>query len=168
DNIFYTVPMEYIVKLQQQDTWDNYPNETNETDLHIPRNGARSVGINAFNMTIWEDEAEAQILDELGQGIDAPLKRTVGGRIVKSGVHRPPSKLIYGSMSTRLVSSRRKKGKKKERKGRKTEVQETVERKEESVVEPRRGKVEADLSHALSAADARAGECSSGSSETTE
>ncbi|KAK4999598.1 hypothetical protein LTR66_001379 [Elasticomyces elasticus] len=168
DNIFYTVPMEYIVKLQQQETWDKDPNDMSETDLHIPRNGARSVGINAFNMTISEDEAEVQILDELGQGIDAPLKRTVGGRIVKSGVHRPPSKLIYGSMSTRLVSSRRKKSKRKERKGRKTEVQETVERKEESVVEPRRGKVEPKPTHASSVADTRAGDCSSRSSETTE
>lgn len=75
---FYTVPMDYITKLQQSATWE--PGAFDEDDLDagkalmIPRDGAQAISVPVFDMVVWEDEATNPVSDE-AEGLRTPFRR---------------------------------------------------------------------------------------------
>ena len=75
---FYTIPMDYIAKMQQQSTWDQDHSGSDWKVFHIPRNGAKSVSVPYFDMTVWKDEATDRISD-VGLRTATPFKRVPTG-----------------------------------------------------------------------------------------
>ncbi|KAL9080046.1 MAG: hypothetical protein Q9157_001130 [Trypethelium eluteriae] len=85
-DIHWTIPMEYITRIQQASTWDS-ADPSDPAVFFIPRTGARSVSLCALDMTMWEDEAKAEIVDETVESLTAPLRRLLSGNIVKASSH---------------------------------------------------------------------------------
>jgi hypothetical protein len=84
---YYTIPMDWVAYVQQQETWDSVVEGWDDGDdeserveskvFHIPRNGAKAVSVPYFDMTQWEDEAEQRAKKESGLGRkkrNVPLK----------------------------------------------------------------------------------------------
>lgn len=93
DNILYTVPMDYVARIQQQETWDQDYSKADPTVFHIPRNGTRSTELNGTNLMIWEDEKDADISDKI-DGKDTTFHRMDDGQIVRNlSNNRRPVKL---------------------------------------------------------------------------
>ena len=83
DNILYTLPMEYITKIQQKETWAEDLNNPDSKVLCVPRTGGRSIEINGTNLMVWEDEKDADISDHI-DGKDTAFHRMDDGQIVKN------------------------------------------------------------------------------------
>lgn len=82
---FWTVPMDYAAKMQQKSEWEKHEDGK---WLRIPRDGATAVRVPYFDMTVWKDEAEDPISDDM-EGRLTPFRRTKDGRIEKR-VKSPP------------------------------------------------------------------------------
>jgi hypothetical protein len=72
--MYFTIPMDWVAFVQQQESWDAVVEKWDKSDgesglkiFHIPRNGAKAVSVPYFDMTQWEDEADQQKIDE-GKG----------------------------------------------------------------------------------------------------
>ncbi|GAB7339101.1 hypothetical protein MBLNU457_5753t1 [Dothideomycetes sp. NU457] len=104
-NEYFTISMDYISRIQQQTFWDQTLHQSDPKALHIPRDGARAIGICALNMDIWDDEAEVKCVDALidPNARDAAFRRTFDGRIIKNGrtgqTKRPNTREMYGTAS---------------------------------------------------------------------
>ncbi|KAJ4347609.1 hypothetical protein N0V95_005255 [Ascochyta clinopodiicola] len=83
ENVLYALPMDYILKLQQDDTWQQDFGETGADVFFVPRNGSRSVEVNGANLMMWEDENEADISDHI-DGKETEWKRMDDGSIAKN------------------------------------------------------------------------------------
>ncbi|KAJ4296531.1 hypothetical protein N0V90_006576 [Kalmusia sp. IMI 367209] len=83
DNVLYTLPMDYITKLQQKETWERDYSDTGPDVFHVPRTGCRSIEINGINLMVWEDEKDADISDDIDQ-LDTMFKRKDDGSIIKN------------------------------------------------------------------------------------
>jgi hypothetical protein len=83
DNVLYTLPMDYITKIQQKETWEQEFNSTNTSVFHVPRTGCRSIEVNGTNLMVWEDEKDADISDHV-DGKDTTFHRMDDGQIVKN------------------------------------------------------------------------------------
>jgi hypothetical protein len=83
DNILYALPMDYILKLQQKETWDQDFSESGSDIFFVPRTGGRSYEINGTNLMIWEDESDADISDHI-DGQDTEWQRMDDGSIAKN------------------------------------------------------------------------------------
>ncbi|KAF1356361.1 hypothetical protein BDV97DRAFT_394289 [Delphinella strobiligena] len=84
--VFYAIPMEYIARLQQQDTLEQDWIDVDWQTCHIPKTDAKSIGVLGFNMTIYEDEHASQDVDALA-GMERRfdfLHRTSKSRIISS------------------------------------------------------------------------------------
>jgi hypothetical protein len=81
---FYTVPMDYIWMLQQQETWDQDFSTKDWKVFHIPRDGAKAVSVAYFNMTVWEEEDDGQQISDVLDLRSTPFRRTYDGHIIKS------------------------------------------------------------------------------------
>lgn len=83
---FYTVPMDYIARLQQRETWEAGKFDEDDLDsgkaLLIPRDGAQAVSVPVFDMVVWEDEVGHTVSDE-NDGRNTPFRRLRDGSIVK-------------------------------------------------------------------------------------
>lgn len=100
--VFHAIPMEYIARLQQQDTWEEDWIDVDWQTYHIPKTDARSIGVLGFNMTIYEDEHVSQDVDalaEMERRFDF-FHRTIKSRIIRS--HRGKSKVHTGRAITGL------------------------------------------------------------------
>lgn len=86
---YYSIPMEYIVMIQQQEIWDD-PSILAEPDFfHVPKTGARSCGTSTLSMQVWEDESQQRAVDivdiDAGWFQNSPdFTRTTSGRVIKS------------------------------------------------------------------------------------
>jgi hypothetical protein len=76
---FYTIPMDYIMRLQQQNTWDQDHTASDWRVFHIPRNGAKSISVPYFDMTVWRDEATDGLISDIRSKKDTPFKRIETG-----------------------------------------------------------------------------------------
>lgn len=83
ENVLYALPMDYILKLQQNKTWQQDFSKTGTDVFFVPRNGSKSVEINGANLMIWEDENDADISDHI-DGKDTEWKRMDDGSIAKN------------------------------------------------------------------------------------
>jgi hypothetical protein len=83
DNVLYTLPMDYITKLQQKETWEKDFSEADADVFHVPRTGCRSIEINGINLMVWEDEKDVDISDDIDQ-LDTMFKRKDDGSIIKN------------------------------------------------------------------------------------
>ncbi|KAF2686503.1 hypothetical protein K458DRAFT_198847 [Lentithecium fluviatile CBS 122367] len=83
DNVLYTLPMDYITKIQQKEAWEQDFASTDTSVFHVPRTGCRSIEINGTNLMVWEDEKDADISDHI-DGKDTTFHRMDGGQIVKN------------------------------------------------------------------------------------
>ncbi|KAF2652869.1 hypothetical protein K491DRAFT_634835 [Lophiostoma macrostomum CBS 122681] len=83
DNVLYTLPMEYIARIQQKETWEQDFSVTGPDALYAPRTGGKSIEINGTNLMIWEDEKDADISDHV-DGKDTTYHRMDDGQIVKN------------------------------------------------------------------------------------
>lgn len=83
ENVLYALPMDYILKLQQKETWQQDFSKTGADVFFVPRNGSRSVEINGVNLMIWEDENEADISDHI-DGKETEWTRMDDGSITKN------------------------------------------------------------------------------------
>ncbi|KAF1951423.1 hypothetical protein CC80DRAFT_206716 [Byssothecium circinans] len=83
DNILYTLPMDYITKLQQKGTWEHDFAGSDIDIFHVPRTGCRSIEINGTNLMVWEDEKDADISDHI-DGKDTTFHRMDDGQIVRN------------------------------------------------------------------------------------
>lgn len=83
DNVLYALPMDYILKLQQKETWEQDFNETGPDVFFVPRTGGRSFEINGTNLMIWADESDADISDHV-DGKDTEWQRMDDGSISKN------------------------------------------------------------------------------------
>ncbi|KAH7080274.1 hypothetical protein BKA63DRAFT_531236 [Paraphoma chrysanthemicola] len=83
DNVLYALPMEFILKLQQKETWEQDFSEAGTDVFFIPRTGGKSFEINGTNLMIWEDESDADISDHV-DGQDTEWKRMDDGSIAKN------------------------------------------------------------------------------------
>lgn len=83
DNILYALPMYYVLKLQQKETWEQDFGESGPDVFFVPRTGGRSFEINGTNLMIWEDESDADISDHV-DGQDTEWKRMDDGSIAKN------------------------------------------------------------------------------------
>lgn len=81
---FFTVPMDYVWMLQQQDTWERDYSGEDWTVFHIPRDGAKAVSLGYFNMTVWESEDGGKQISDLLDGETTPFRRTFDGKIIKA------------------------------------------------------------------------------------
>ena len=79
---FWTVPMAYIARVQQKESWEVRNEQSDSEWLRIPRDGAEAVRVPYFDLTVWKDEAEDPISDEK-DGRLTPFRRTRDGRIEK-------------------------------------------------------------------------------------
>ncbi|KAK7193875.1 uncharacterized protein CC84DRAFT_154807 [Paraphaeosphaeria sporulosa] len=97
DNVLYTLPMDYITKLQQKETWDRDFSEADAAVFHVPRTGCRSIEINGINLMIWEDEKDVEISDDVDQ-LDTMFKRKDDGSIIKNpnSNNRTPKRHVEG------------------------------------------------------------------------
>jgi hypothetical protein len=80
---FYTIPMDFIAKMQHQDTWDLDYSDSDWKVFHVPRNGAKSISVPYFDMTVWRDEAVEGLVSDVGSRTATRFKR-VGTGIVKA------------------------------------------------------------------------------------
>ena len=83
ENVLYALPMDYILKLQQSETWRQDFSKTGSDVFFVPRNGSKSVEINGANLMIWEDENNADISDHI-DGKETEWKRMDDGSITKN------------------------------------------------------------------------------------
>ncbi|KAH6615356.1 hypothetical protein C7974DRAFT_64652 [Boeremia exigua] len=83
ENVLYALPMDYILKLQQSETWQQDFSKSRTDVFFVPRNGSRSVEINGANLMIWEDENDADISDHI-DGEETEWKRMDDGSIAKN------------------------------------------------------------------------------------
>ncbi|KAF2706567.1 hypothetical protein K504DRAFT_411859 [Pleomassaria siparia CBS 279.74] len=83
DNVLYTLPMDYITKIQQKESWKQHFEVAGPNALHVPRTGCRSIEINGANLMVWEDEKDADISDHI-DGQDTMFHRMDDGQIVKN------------------------------------------------------------------------------------
>ncbi|KAF2276054.1 uncharacterized protein EI97DRAFT_433464 [Westerdykella ornata] len=83
DNVLYTLPMDYIIKMQQKETWEQDFTDTSSSVFHVPRTGGKSIEINGTNLLVWEDEKDADISDHI-DGKDTVFHRMDDGQIVKN------------------------------------------------------------------------------------
>jgi hypothetical protein len=83
DNVLYTLPMEYITKIQQKETWEQDKSDPDSGLLRVPRTGSKSIEINGTNLMVWEDEKDADISDHI-DGKDTAFHRMDDGQIVKN------------------------------------------------------------------------------------
>lgn len=81
---FFTVPMDYIWKLQQQETWEQDFSSKDWTVFHVPRDGAKAVSVAYFNMTIWEKEDDGRQISDVLDLEETPFRRTFDGKIIKA------------------------------------------------------------------------------------
>lgn len=97
-DLFWSIPMEYIIKVQQQSTWLE-PHILEDTKaFHISRDGARSCDPVTFSMQVWDDEADPSLADVVDTGIvlgarssklsgrsqvDSRVDRVIHGRVDK-------------------------------------------------------------------------------------
>lgn len=97
DNVLYTLPMDYITKLQQKETWERDFSDVDATVFHVPRTGCRSIEINGINLMIWEDEKDVDISDDIDQ-LDTMYKRKDDGSIIKNpnSNNRTPKRHVEG------------------------------------------------------------------------
>lgn len=111
DNVLYALPMDYILKLQQKETWEQDFSSTGSEVFFVPRTGGRSIEINGTNLMIWEDESDADISDHIDNQ-ETEWKRMDDGSISKNpkANHRKPQKqpLVprwapYGHKRTKTV-----------------------------------------------------------------
>lgn len=65
ENVLYALPMDYILKLQQKETWEQDFTIAGNDVFFVPRTGGRSIEINGTNLMIWEDESDADISDHV-------------------------------------------------------------------------------------------------------
>lgn len=89
---FSTVPMDYIARLQQKETWDAGKFDEDDLDagtaLLIPRDGAQAVSVPVFDMVVWDDEATNAVSDD-HEKRDTPWRRLQDGSIVKTPLPKP-------------------------------------------------------------------------------
>lgn len=83
ENVLYALPMDYILKLQQKETWEQDFSKAGPDVFFVPRNGSKSVEINGANLMIWEDENEADISDHI-DGKETEWKRMDDGSITRN------------------------------------------------------------------------------------
>lgn len=83
DNVLYTLPMDYITKVQQKETWEQDFADSGTDLFHVPRTGCRSIEINGTNLMMWEDEKDADISDHV-DGRDTTFHRMDDGQIIKN------------------------------------------------------------------------------------
>lgn len=83
DNVLYTLPMDYITRIQQKETWAADSAPADPAMFHVPRTGCRSVEINGTNLMVWEDERDADISDHV-DGRDTKFHRMDDGQIVRN------------------------------------------------------------------------------------
>jgi hypothetical protein len=83
DNVLYALPMDYVHKLQQRETWEQDFNKAGPDVFFVPRTGGRSIEINGANLMMWEDENEADISDHI-DGRETEWKRMDDGSISKN------------------------------------------------------------------------------------
>ncbi|KAF1968389.1 hypothetical protein BU23DRAFT_266238 [Bimuria novae-zelandiae CBS 107.79] len=97
DNILYTLPMDYITKLQQKETWEQDFTDAGPDVFNVPRTGCRSIEINGINLMVWEDEKDVDISDDVDQ-LDTMFKRKDDGSIIKNpnSHNRKPQKHAEG------------------------------------------------------------------------
>jgi hypothetical protein len=76
---FYTIPMDFVAKMQQQSTWDRDHSESDWKVFHVPRSGAKSISVPYFDMTIWRDEATDGRVSDVGLKRNTPFKRMETG-----------------------------------------------------------------------------------------
>ncbi|KAF1841127.1 uncharacterized protein K460DRAFT_371118 [Cucurbitaria berberidis CBS 394.84] len=93
DNVLYALPMDYILKLQQKETWERDFSDAKADIFHVPRTGGRSIEINGTNLMIWEDESDADISDHIDNQ-DTEWKRMDDGSISRNpkGNNRKPQR----------------------------------------------------------------------------
>ncbi|KAF2266820.1 hypothetical protein CC78DRAFT_108679 [Lojkania enalia] len=97
DNVLYTLPMDYVTKIQQKETWVRDFSDSTVDIFHVPRTGCKSVEINGTNLMVWEDEKDADISDHI-DGRDTLYHRMDDGQIVKNpnSSNRKPQRLQDG------------------------------------------------------------------------
>jgi hypothetical protein len=83
DNVLYTLPMDYISKIQQKATWEQDFSDPRTNVFHVPRTGCKSIEVNGTNLMVWEDEKDADISDHI-DGKDSVFYRMDDGQIVKN------------------------------------------------------------------------------------
>jgi len=83
DNVLYALPMDYILKLQQKETWEQDFSKAGPDVFFVPRTGGRSIEINGTNLMIWEDENDAEISDHIDNE-DTEWMRMDDGSIAKN------------------------------------------------------------------------------------
>ncbi|RMZ68922.1 hypothetical protein GMOD_00002815 [Pyrenophora seminiperda CCB06] len=83
DNVLYALPMDYILKLQQKETWEQDFSKVGADVFFVPRTGGRSIEINGTNLMIWEDENDADISDHIDNE-DTAWMRMDDGSIAKN------------------------------------------------------------------------------------
>jgi hypothetical protein len=83
DNVLYALPMDYISKLQQKETWEQDFSKTGPDVFFVPRTGCRSNELNGTNLMIWEDENDADISDHIDNE-DTQWVRKDDGSIAKN------------------------------------------------------------------------------------
>jgi hypothetical protein len=83
DNVLYALPMDYILKLQQKETWEQDFSKAGPDVFFVPRTGGRSIEVNGTNLMLWEDENEADISDHIDNQ-DTEWKRMDDGSISKN------------------------------------------------------------------------------------
>lgn len=83
ENVLYALPMDYVLKLQLKETWQQDFSKTSPDFFFVPRNGSKSVEINGANLMIWEDENDADISDHI-DGKETEWKRMDDGSIAKN------------------------------------------------------------------------------------
>ncbi|KAF2418729.1 hypothetical protein EJ08DRAFT_50491 [Tothia fuscella] len=85
---YYTIPMDFVSRVQQMSTWDENGDGGGEF-LKIKRNGAKAVSVPYFDMTVWEDGDEGVVVIDKGDVVPARgveesiLFRREMGRIVR-------------------------------------------------------------------------------------
>lgn len=119
---YYSVPMDYVQKLFQMETWQRVCNLRDWKIFHIPRNGATSLYLNCFTTMPWKEELRQMQLD-YDEGLSladptepAPKRREIrtGTAVVKTKgygeepeVEEPgnkPSSILYKEKSKQRAS----------------------------------------------------------------
>ncbi|KAL8799735.1 MAG: hypothetical protein Q9182_005678 [Xanthomendoza sp. 2 TL-2023] len=77
--ICYSVPMQYISKIQQKSTWkEEYKLNNCQTRFHIPRDGATSIYLNTVTTVSWTEEeraAKETLQEQQVQDAEEPAKK---------------------------------------------------------------------------------------------
>lgn len=83
DNVLYTLPMDYVSKIQQKETWEQDFSKLGTDVFHVPLTGSRSIEVNSTNLMMWADESDVDISDDIDQK-DTLFKRMNNGQIIKN------------------------------------------------------------------------------------